>query len=162
MINKSFWLGAIVLFIGMGVHAQKFEGLADTPPMGWNSWNKFACDVNEEMIRGIADAMVESGMKDAGYEYVVIDDCWHGGRDSLGFIYADSAKFPNGMKALADYVHSKGLKLGIYSDAGTETCAGYPGSRGYEYQDALQYAEWGIDYLKYDWCNTENVNPIGA
>lgn len=162
MINKSFWLGAIVLFIGMGVHAQKFEGLADTPPMGWNSWNKFACDVNEEMIRGIADAMVESGMKDAGYEYVVIDDCWHGGRDSLGFIYADSTKFPNGMKALADYVHSKGLKLGIYSDAGTETCAGYPGSRGYEYQDALQYAEWGIDYLKYDWCNTENVNPIGA
>lgn len=162
MINKNFWFLAIVFFIGMGGQAQKFEDLADTPPMGWNSWNKFACDVNEEMIRGIADAMVESGMKDAGYQYVLIDDCWHGGRDSLGFIYADSTKFPNGMKALADYVHSKGLKLGIYSDAGTETCAGYPGGRGYEYQDALQYAKWGIDFLKYDWCNTENVNPIGA
>lgn len=162
MTNKNILLLSFLLLLGIGTQAQKFENLALTPPMGWNSWNKFACDVNEEMIRGIADGMVESGMKDAGYEYVVIDDCWHGGRDSLGFIYADSAKFPNGMKALADYVHSKGLKLGIYSDAGTETCAGYPGSRGYEYQDALQYAEWGIDYLKYDWCNTENVNPIGA
>jgi alpha-galactosidase len=162
MRNKRIWLLAIVVFLGIGAQAQKFEELALTPPMGWNSWNKFACDVNEEMIRSIADGMVESGMKDAGYEYVVIDDCWHGGRDSLGFIYADSTKFPNGMKALADYVHSKGLKLGIYSDAGTKTCAGYPGSRGYEYQDALQYAKWGIDYLKYDWCNTENVNPVGA
>ena len=88
-----------------------------------------------------------------------IDDCWHGKRDANGFIQADAKKFPNGMKALADYVHSKGLKLGIYSDAGTATCAGEPGALGHEYQDALQYARWGVDYLKYDWCNTTNVNP---
>jgi len=162
MITKKSLFVVFTFIFGFGIQAQKFEELALTPPMGWNSWNKFACDINEEMIRGIADAMVESGMKEAGYKYVVIDDCWHGGRDSLGFIYADSTRFPNGMKALADYVHSKGLKLGIYSDAGTKTCAGYPGSRGYEYQDALQYAKWGIDYLKYDWCNTENINPVGA
>lgn len=162
MITKKSLFVVFTFIFGFGIQAQKFEELALTPPMGWNSWNKFACDINEEMIRGIADAMVESGMKEAGYKYIVIDDCWHGRRDSFGFIYADSTRFPNGMKALADYVHSKGLKLGIYSDAGTETCAGYPGSRGYEYQDALQYAKWGIDYLKYDWCNTENINPVGA
>lgn len=162
MTLKKTLLAVLFLLAGLVSQAQKFEELAQTPPMGWNSWNKFACDIDAEMIRSTADAMVESGMKDAGYEYVVIDDCWHGGRDSLGFIYPDSTRFPNGMKALADYVHSKGLKLGIYSDAGTETCAGYPGSRGYEYQDALQYAKWGIDYLKYDWCNTENIDPVGA
>lgn len=106
--------------------------------------------------------MVSSGMKAVGYEYIVIDDCWHGERDEQGFIHEDKAKFPSGMKALADYVHSKGLKLGIYSDAGIKTCGGKPGSRGYEYQDALMYAKWGIDYLKYDWCSTENINPIGA
>ncbi|MGQ1889674.1 glycoside hydrolase family 27 protein [Thermophagus sp. OGC60D27] len=162
MISKTSKLGILIFLSGFFIQAQKFEELALTPPMGWNSWNKFGCQVNEALIRSIADAMVESGMKDAGYEYIVIDDCWHGGRDSQGFIYPDSSKFPNGMKALADYVHRKGLKLGIYSDAGTKTCAGYPGSRGFEYQDALQYAQWGIDYLKYDWCNTENINPIGA
>ena len=144
------------------VFAQKFENLAPTPPMGWNSWNNFACDVNEELIRETADAIVESGMKDAGYEYIVIDDCWHGERDSLGFIQANPEHFPSGIKALADYIHSKGLKFGIYSDAGWQTCGGKPGSRGYEYQDALQYAEWGIDYLKYDWCNTEGLNARGA
>jgi len=106
--------------------------------------------------------MVESGMKDAGYLYVNIDDCWHGERDSLGFIHPDPERFPSGMKALADYIHSRGLKLGIYSDAGWKTCAGRPGSRGYEYQDAMQYAGWGIDYLKYDWCNTEGLNAEGA
>ena len=144
------------------LHAQKFEGLALTPPMGWNSWNHFGCDVDEELIRQTADAMVESGMKDAGYRYVVIDDCWHGERDSLGFIHPDPDRFPSGMKALADYVHSKGLKFGIYSDAGWRTCAGRPGSRGYEYQDALTFAKWGVDYLKYDWCNTEDLNAKGA
>jgi len=142
--------------------AQKFEGLAPTPPMGWNSWNKFACDVNEALIRRTADAMVESGMKDAGYRYVVIDDCWHGTRDSLGFIRPDPERFPSGMKALADYIHSKGLKFGIYSDAGWKTCGGRPGSRGREYQDAMTYARWGVDYLKYDWCNTEGLNAEGA
>jgi alpha-galactosidase len=122
--------------------------------MGWNSWNTFACDVDETLIKEMADAMVSSGMKDAGYQYVVIDDCWQVSRDENGNIVADPDRFPSGMKALADYVHSKGLKFGLYSDAGTGTCQGRPGSRGYEFQDARQYAAWGVDYLKYDWCNT--------
>jgi alpha-galactosidase len=130
------------------------NGLALTPPMGWNSWNTFACDVDETLIKEMADAMVSSGMKDAGYQYVVIDDCWQVSRDEDGNIVADPDRFPSGMKALADYVHSKGLKFGLYSDAGTATCQGRPGSRGYEFQDAGQYAAWGVDYLKYDWCNT--------
>lgn len=153
---------AALLCIPFGAKAQKFEGLADTPPMGWNSWNKFACDINEEIIRGVADAMVETGLRDAGYIYLNLDDCWHGERDSLGFIQADPVKFPSGIRALADYVHSKGLKLGVYSDAGRKTCGGRPGSFGHEYQDALQYAKWGIDYLKYDWCESEDINPVGA
>src|SRR5882672_3354342 len=128
--------------------------LALTPPMGWNSWNKFACNVSEDMIKSMADAMVKSGMKDAGYQYVVIDDCWQVTRDENGNIVADPHRFPLGIKALADYVHSQELKFGIYSDAGSKTCAGRPGGLGHEYQDALQYAAWGVDYLKYDWCNT--------
>lgn len=127
-------------------------GLARTPPMGWNSWNKFGCDVSEALIKEIADAMVASGMKDAGYEYVVIDDCWQVDRDAEGNIVADPERFPSGMRALADYVHGKGLKFGLYSDAGMKTCQGRPGSRGYEFQDARTYAAWGVDYLKYDWC----------
>jgi alpha-galactosidase len=134
------------------------NGLALTPPMGWNSWNRFACNVNEDVVKAAADAMVNSGMKDAGYEYIVIDDCWQVSRDAAGNIVVDSKSFPHGIKALADYVHSKGLKFGIYSDAGTKTCAGRPGGRGHEYQDALQYAAWGVDYLKYDWCNTGTQN----
>jgi alpha-galactosidase len=153
---------SLTLIFCVNASAQKHPDLAKTPPLGWNSWNTFACDVNEKMIRDMADAMVKSGMKDAGYEYINIDDCWHGKRDAAGNIQVNKEKFPSGMKALADYVHSKGLKIGIYSDAGNTTCAGYPGSRGHEYQDALTYAEWGIDYLKYDWCDTENINPIGA
>ena len=101
-------------------------------------------------------------MKDAGYQYVVIDDCWQVARDADGNIVADPQRFPSGMKALADYVHSKGLKLGIYSDAGTKTCAGRPGSLGHEYQDARQYAAWGVDYLKYDWCNTDDAGCRSA
>jgi alpha-galactosidase len=128
--------------------------LAATPPMGWNSWNKFGCNVNESMIREMADAMVKSGMKDVGYEYIVIDDCWQVSRDKEGNIVPDAKHFPSGIKALADYVHSKGLKFGIYSDAGAKTCAGRPGARGYEFQDARQYAAWGVDYLKFDWCFT--------
>jgi alpha-galactosidase len=138
------------------------NGLALTPPMGWNSWNKFGCNVNEDMIKGMADAMASSGMKDAGYQYVVIDDCWQVSRDAQGYIVADSQHFPSGIKALADYVHSKGLKFGIYSDAGTQTCAHRPGSQGREYQDALKYAEWGVDYLKYDWCSTGKMNAESA
>ena len=106
------------------------NGLARTPPMGWNSWNKFACNVNEKVIRDTADAMASNGMKEAGYQYVVIDDCWHGARDANGFITADPDRFPAGIKALSDYIHSKGLKFGIYSDAGTKTCGGRPGSQG--------------------------------
>ena len=128
--------------------------LALTPPMGWNSWNKFACNVSEDMIKEMADAMVKSGMKDAGYQYLVIDDCWQVTRDENGNIVADPQRFPSGIKALADYVHSLGLKFGIYSDAGSKTCAGRPAGLGHEYQDAVQYAAWGVDYLKYDWCNT--------
>ena len=161
-MKKILMLLMIPVLAGTGVHAQKFGGLAMTPPMGWNSWNHFGCNVDERLIMEVADAMVESGMKDAGYHYVNIDDCWHGERDSLGFIHPDPERFPSGMKALADYIHSRGLKLGIYSDAGWKTCAGRPGSRGYEYQDAMQYAGWGIDYLKYDWCNTEGLNAEGA
>src|ERR1700719_4608418 len=129
-------------------------GLALTPPMGWNSWNKFACNVSDELVRGMADAMVKSGMKDAGYQYVVIDDCWQVSRDANANIVVDAQRFPSGMKALADYVHSLGLKFGIYSDAGTKTCAGRLGGLGHEYQDAVMYASWGVDYLKYDWCST--------
>lgn len=137
-----------------GVYGQKFDKLAKTPPMGWNSWNKFGCNVNEALIMGIADAMVNNGLKDAGYEYVIIDDCWQVDRDENGEIVVDPERFPHGMKYLADYIHSKGLKFGIYSDAGSRTCAGRPGGLGHEYQDARTYARYGVDYLKYDWCNT--------
>ena len=146
----------------LGMNAQKWEGLAETPQMGWNSWNKFAGNINEQMIRDMADAMVKEGLLDAGYIYLNMDDCWHGQRDADGFIQPDAKRFPSGIKALADYVHSKGLKFGLYSDAGRKTCAGMPGSFGHEYQDAIQYARWRIDYLKYDWCNNEDINPIGA
>jgi len=124
---------------------------AQTPPMGWNSWNYFAGKVDDKGIRAAADQIVATGMKDAGYTYVNIDDTWEGQRDSNGVIHTNS-KFPD-MKALADYIHSKGLKIGIYSGPGTKTCAGYPASLGHEEQDAKTYAEWGIDYLKYDLCS---------
>jgi alpha-galactosidase len=133
--------------------------VARTPPMGWNSWNKFGCDVSEQLIREMADAMVASGMKDAGYQYIVIDDCWQVSRDAQGRIVPDPTRFPGGMKALADYVHAKGLKFGLYSDAGARTCEGRPGSNGYETIDAAHYAAWGVDYLKYDWCNSDGVDP---
>jgi alpha-galactosidase len=138
------------------------NGLALTPPMGWNSWNKFACDVNEQVVRDTADAMVASGMRDAGYRYVVIDDCWQAPRDANGVITADPQRYPSGIKALADYIHSRGLKFGIYSDAGRLTCGGRPGSQGHEYQDAITYARWGVDYLKYDWCSTGDRNAQEA
>ena len=163
MKNTRFFLLLVCIVLTSTVlQAQKFQGLALTPPMGWNSWNKFACNVSEELIRETADALVASGMKDAGYEYIVIDDCWQVSRDSLGFIVADPKRFPSGIKVLADYIHAKGLKFGIYSCAGNKTCGGRPAGRGHEYQDALSYAKWGVDYLKYDWCDTENLNAIGA
>jgi alpha-galactosidase len=138
------------------------NGVATTPPMGWNSWNKFACHVNEDLLKSMADGMVASGMKDAGYQYVVIDDCWQVSREADGNIVPDAKAFPSGMKALGDYIHSKGLKFGIYSDAGEKTCAGRPGSMGHEYQDAISYAKWGVDYLKYDWCHTGKRNAEEA
>ncbi len=133
--------------------------LAKTPPMGWNSWNKFGCNVSEQLIKETADAMVTGGMRDAGYHYVNIDDCWQVSRDANGSIVADPARFPAGIKALADYVHGKGLKLGIYTDAGTNTCEGRPGSLNHESQDAKTYAEWGVDYVKVDWCHAEGLDP---
>ena len=137
------------------LHKVADNALARTPPMGWNSWNKFAGRVDDAAVRGMADAMATNGMKDAGYVYVNIDDTWQGEREKDGNITTNK-KFPD-MKALADYVHSKGLKIGIYSSPGPNTCAGYEGSYGHEEQDAKTYAEWGIDYLKYDWCGARNL-----
>jgi alpha-galactosidase len=142
--------------------SQGLDSLALTPPMGWNSWNKFGCNVSETLIKEMADAMVSSGMADAGYNYIVIDDCWQIGRDSAGNILADPERFPSGMKSLGDYIHSKGLKFGIYSCAGSLTCQARPGSRGYQFQDARQYAAWGVDYLKYDWCYNEGQKAKAA
>src|SRR5579884_1962085 len=132
-----------------------YNGLAKTPPMGWNSWNKFRNKVSDELVRQVADGMIRNGMKDAGYIYVNIDDTWEGTRDEQGNIRPNE-KFPD-MKALADYLHSKGLKLGIYSSPGPKTCAGYEGSFKHEEQDAKTFAAWGFDYLKYDWCSASEV-----
>jgi alpha-galactosidase len=150
------FVAALVLCAGMTCAAadDAANGLALTPPMGWNSWNKFGCNVNEQVVRAAADAMVSSGMKDAGYQYIIIDDCWQVSRDPAGNIVADSSRFPAGIKALADYIHARGLKFGLYSDAGTKTCGGRPGSHDHEMQDAKQYAAWSVDYL-----NTTGATP---
>ena len=131
--------------------------ISKTPPMGWNAWNTFGFDINEELIKQTADAMVESGLADAGYKYVVMDDGWQVDRDENGVIVADKEKFPNGIKAVADYVHSKGLLFGLYSCAGMLTCGSRPGSFQHEFQDAQTYADWGVDFLKYDNCH----KPLG-
>lgn len=131
-----------------------------TPPMGWNSWNTFGENISEELIFQTADAMIESGLSDAGYNYLVIDDCWSlRERDKDGRLVPDPKKFPHGMKAVADYVHSKGLKFGMYSCAGNLTCAGYPGSFEHEFIDADTFAGWGVDYLKYDYCYHSPIIP---
>lgn len=127
--------------------------------MGFNTWNKFACDINEKLARDTADVMVEKGLAKLGYIYMNLDDCWQVARDNNSRIVEDPKNFPSGMKALADYVHEKGLKFGVYSDAGTGTCQGRPGSLGYEEIDAKTYAEWGVDYLKYDNCNDAGIIP---
>ncbi|WP_262286400.1 ricin-type beta-trefoil lectin domain protein [Micromonospora sp. MA102] len=137
------------------------NGVARTPPMGWNSWNSFGCNINESLIRQSADAIVASGMRDAGYQYVVVDDCWFNpNRDSAGNLQGDPGRFPSGMKALGDYLHGKGLKFGLYQVPVDRTCAQYfgsypgaTGSQGHEAQDARQFAAWGVDFLKYDWCS---------
>ena len=144
----------VTVFIALPAGAQT-SNLAATPPMGWNSWNHFANKVTDADVRAAADALVSNGMRDAGYIYINIDDTWEAGRDAQGNIQTNS-KFPD-MKALADYVHSKGLKLGIYSSPGPKTCAGYEGSYGHEEQDAKTYAAWGIDYLKYDLCGFRKI-----
>ena len=159
---KTNILLLIFLFTSFSGNSQSFDNLSKTPPMGWNSWNKFRCDINEDLVKEIADAMVESGMKDAGYEYVVIDDCWQVARDDNGELVPDPERFPSGIKALSDYVHSRGLKFGIYSCAGDMTCQNRPGSRGYEFQDARTFAKWGVDYLKYDWCHHGQLNAVAS
>ena len=127
--------------------------LAKTPPMGFNTWNTFGPDINEKMVLEMADVIAEQGYRDAGYKYVVIDDCWSlRERDENGNLVADPEKFPHGMKYVGDYIHSKGLKFGMYSCAGTRTCAGYPASFDHEFQDARTFASWGVDFLKYDFC----------
>ena len=155
MLLSRIGAAAILPLLLTSVALAQDPTLAATPPMGWNSWNHFAGRVDDADVRAAADAIVSSGMRDAGYVYVNIDDTWEGQRDAQGFIQSNS-KFPD-MKALADYVHSKGLKLGIYSGPGPKTCAGYEASYGHEEQDAQTYAKWGIDYLKYDLCSYRDI-----
>jgi alpha-galactosidase len=136
------------------------DGLAPTPPMGWNSWNRFKAQIDERLVRETASAMVETGMRDAGYRYVVIDDGWMAPeRDRHGDFVPHPDRFPHGIRALSEYVHSLGLRFGIYTDAGTNTCEGLPASLGYEFRDARTFAEWGVDYVKVDWCHTEGMGP---
>ena len=154
-MKKSLLLSSALLLSSLFASAQTTprNQLTPTPPMGWMTWNLFQGNINEQLIRETADAMVEGGFRDAGYKYIFIDDLWQGGRDRQNNIIPDPVKFPNGIKALADYVHSKGLKLGIYSDAAQLTCGGWTASLGFEEQDARTFASWGVDYLKYDYCN---------
>jgi alpha-galactosidase len=156
----SRWLyravcAALILGAPSNIFAADENQLARTPPMGWNDWYQYGCKVSDSIIRANAEALVSTGMKAAGYVYVNIDDCWQGKRDEKGFIHPND-RFPD-MKALADYIHSKGLKFGIYSSPGPKTCAKYEGSYGHEEQDAQRYAEWGVDFVKYDWCSAGQV-----
>ena len=154
MIKKIFYSALLCLLQLSGQTQVKAQNLlSQTPPMGWMTWNYFGENINEVLLREIADSMVTSGMVKAGYHYLMIDDGWQGGRDNKNNIIPDAIKFPSGIKALADYVHAKGIKLGIYSDAAQLTCAGYTASLGFEEQDAKTFADWGVDYLKYDYCN---------
>lgn len=150
---KHLLLIISVLCCSISFSQRNRSSLADTPPMGWMTWNLYGEHISEEIIKRIADAMDSTGMVKAGYQYLIIDDGWQGGRDNRNNIIPDSKKFPSGIKALADYVHAKGIKLGIYSDAAPLTCAGYTASLNFEDQDAKTFASWGIDYLKYDYCN---------
>lgn len=153
-------LAAASLGLLAGPAAALDNGLARTPPMGFNDWNAFGCNVNERLIERSADAMISSGMAAAGYRYVNIDDCWlKKARDAAGRLVPDPHKFPHGIAGVAAYVHARGLKLGIYEDAGAATCGGFPGSYGHDRQDARTFASWGVDYLKLDWCNTDDLNP---
>eukprot|EP01116_Phalansterium_solitarium_P001845 TRINITY_DN11668_c0_g1_i1.p1 TRINITY_DN11668_c0_g1~~TRINITY_DN11668_c0_g1_i1.p1 ORF type:complete len:377 (-),score=132.12 TRINITY_DN11668_c0_g1_i1:89-1219(-) len=148
-----------VVFLLVATVAALDNGLGRRPQMGWNSWNHFACGINETLIRHVADDMVGTGLLDAGYEYVNMDDCWAYDRDANGYIQPDPRTFPSGIRVLADYVHARSLKFGLYSDAGYYTCAGRPGSLGHEVKDAEQYANWTVDYLKYDNCYAWDATP---
>ncbi len=161
MITTSKAIAALALAAVTALAAKTAKvdnGLARTPPMGWNTWNHFGCNVSSQLVRESADAMVQNGMRDAGYQYLVIDDCWQVARDASGRIVPDSTRFPEGMKALADYVHARGLKFGIYTDAGRRTCQGRPGTYEHEEMDARTYAGWGVDYVKEDWCNASGLD----
>jgi alpha-galactosidase len=153
----TFTISLLFVFIGLSYGLN--NGLGRTPQMGWNSWNHFHCGINEELIQKTADAIVATGLAKAGYQYVNLDDCWQVSRDGEGTIQPDPKAFPSGIKALADYVHSKGLKFGVYSDAGYKTCGGRPASLGHETKDANTYASWTVDYLKYDNCNSDGTTP---
>ena len=159
-LNKTFLFLTMLLGCCLNSSAGNRDSLALTPPMGFMTWNKYGEDINEQLIRQIADKMVADGYADAGYQYIFIDDAWQGGRDKRNNIIPDPVKFPSGMKALADYVHSRGLKLGIYSDAAPLTCAGYTASYNFEEQDAKTFAEWGMDYLKYDYCHAPSDSAV--
>lgn len=163
-ISSAVGLSALVVLFALGGRAAPTvalsNGLALTPPMGWNSWYSFGCNVNEDIVRSAAYAMNTNGMQKAGYTYVNIDDCWEASsRNADGALTSNTTKFPSGMPALANYVHGLGLKLGIYTDAGTATCQGFPGSYGHYAQDALTFAQWGVDFIKVDWCNTTGLDP---
>ena len=154
MVSKVLWLFNLALVAALD------NGVGLTPAMGWNSWNRFRCEgLDEHLILEVAEAMVSSGLRDAGFVYVNIDDCWQEKRGADGHIIPFKSKFPSGMKALGDKIHALGLKFGIYSCAGEHTCEGWPGSYGYEKEDASDYAAWGVDYLKYDYCGFEKVTP---
>ncbi len=156
-LNAKIILAILLIIIQADIYGQ-FPDLAKTPPMGWNSWNAFDLNINSKIVKSVADSMVSKGLAAAGYQYIVIDDGWQIGRDKNGKIIVDSTRFPEGIKYLADYVHSKGLKFGIYTCCGTKTCGGRPGSYGYEAIDAKTYAEWGVDFIKEDWCFTDGLD----
>ena len=159
-LRKAVLFFSALLLAAPAAAALGRDSLVLTPPMGFMTWNKYKDDISEQLIRRIADRMVSAGYAEAGYKYIFIDDGWQGGRDKRNNIIPDPVKFPSGMKALADYVHSKGLLLGIYSDAARLTCAGYTGSYGFEKQDAKTFAEWGIDYMKYDYCHAPSDSAV--
>jgi alpha-galactosidase len=159
----KFFKTLLLSFMGVTFLMTAFSQLAPKPPMGWNTWNTFQTKIDETMLKEMVDIYTSSGMREAGYQFFVLDDGWMAmERDKNGSLVADPVKFPNGMKAFADYVHAKGLKFGIYNCAGAKTCAGYPGTRGHEYEDARLYASWGVDFLKYDWCYTDSLNAPEA
>ena len=159
MIWKMIALCGIIVCLLIQIAVGLDNGLGKLPQMGWNSWNHFQCNINDDIIRQTADAFVSSSLDKFGYRYINIDDCWASSRDSNGIVQADPTSFPKGIADLASYVHSKGLLFGVYSDAGNKTCAGRPGSLGYETHDAQTYAGWGVDYLKYDNCNDDGIDP---